>query len=593
MRLRLSNLGLPMLAKDLREMAQRRRTYGVRVAFALLTFSLCAVLFIEIYGAPRGPKGLLGQGATLLYFLYVIEWFGLCLFVPAVVSGALAAEKERNTLQLLFLTRLGPWTILLEKLLSRFVTAFSFLLVSLPVLCLAYLLGGVTRNDVTFAVLGLAATVFQVGCIALFASAFCATSSSAFVLSYLSVAFVFLFPHLTYAAVQLVRRSPPAGPGWYDWLNSTQGITDWIFFRGSLRPFHTNAEELLVIVGSGLLFLLLARLVIVRRAAPQPKHRIRRVFQGLDRVVGRVNDRFAFGFVLGGAGSDLPKDDPVAWREGRRGNLGQINYLVRVLLVLELPIVVFSVVYVATTRDFDFSGLSFLSLVLWPVALLVVVVRSAGLIAAEKARQTLDVLLATPLPLSSLVGAKMRGLWRVMAVVSVPILLHAILVGFLHASYGGSRWSYYRLQGFDVSQSAWYYVTVATLNLVVLLALAAQLAFLFGLPAKTQGRAVTAVLGVFVAWCFIPLIVLTLINADSWVLYLSPISGLLANEVPEFNDEWWRRQTETGHSGFYMLIHCGIYASIAATLAWVNHLLARRVLLRPSRPGSPQILNAP
>ncbi len=74
------------------------------------------------------------------------------LFVPAIVSGALTAEKERNTLQLLFLTRLGPWTILLEKLLSRLVPVATFLLVSLPLVFIAYLWGGLTQHDLQFAV---------------------------------------------------------------------------------------------------------------------------------------------------------------------------------------------------------------------------------------------------------------------------------------------------------------------------------------------------------------------------------------------------------------------------------------------------------
>jgi hypothetical protein len=85
---------------------------------------------------------LLGQGAKLLDALYAIEFAGICLFVPALASGALAAKKELNTLQPLFLTRLGPSTMLLEKLLSRFVPVATFLPVSLPLLFVAYLMGG-------------------------------------------------------------------------------------------------------------------------------------------------------------------------------------------------------------------------------------------------------------------------------------------------------------------------------------------------------------------------------------------------------------------------------------------------------------------
>jgi hypothetical protein len=42
MKVQLPDFGFPMLAKDLAEMAQRRRTYVVRVAFTLLVFSMSA-----------------------------------------------------------------------------------------------------------------------------------------------------------------------------------------------------------------------------------------------------------------------------------------------------------------------------------------------------------------------------------------------------------------------------------------------------------------------------------------------------------------------------------------------------------------------
>ena len=142
------------------------------------------------------PKGVFGHGAEFFDVLFAIEWAGLVLFVPAVVSGALTAEKERNTLQLLFLTKLGPWTILLEKLLSRLVPVATFLLVSLPLLFIAYLWGGLTQSDVGLAIAELALVVFELASIALFCSAFCATSASAFILSYVITALVFLCPFL-------------------------------------------------------------------------------------------------------------------------------------------------------------------------------------------------------------------------------------------------------------------------------------------------------------------------------------------------------------------------------------------------------------
>ncbi len=90
-------------------------------------------LFLPSYQAlSKLPKGVFGHGAEFFDVLFAIEWAGLVLFVPAVVSRGADGREGRNTLQLLFLTKLGPWTILLEKLLSRLVPVATFLLVAAP-----------------------------------------------------------------------------------------------------------------------------------------------------------------------------------------------------------------------------------------------------------------------------------------------------------------------------------------------------------------------------------------------------------------------------------------------------------------------------
>jgi ABC-type transport system involved in multi-copper enzyme maturation permease subunit len=587
MRARFAKFGLPMLAKELAEMAQRRRTYWIRVAFAVLLFSMSAVVCLPEFLAGRvTPGGLLGLGRQVLDVLYVVEWVGLCLFVPAIVSGSLAAEKERNTLQLLFVTRLRPWTILIEKLLSRLVPVTTFLLISMPILFVGYLMGGLTPEDLAFVYVGLAAAAFQVACISLFCSAFCGTSAAAFALSYVMMGVVFVFPYLVLAilvAIQTVWHKLHGGPLLFAWIDdrqiqrviaeavtSTIGLSgDWLFpglAPGLGRPFHRRIAPVGVIASTGLLFMLLARMVIVSRVSPQPKYRIRRLFAWLDRVFVRINDRFGKGIVFGRTGGDLPYENPIAWRENRRGNLGRFNYIVRILLVIELPILFPTVFYVITTRDLQFSDLMWPGFLLWSIAFLIVFVRAAGLIAGEKARQTLDVLLTTPLPVADLAGEKLRGMRRTMLVVSVPILFHAMLVEFLQRSVGEA-----------------YFLKTAV-NLVILLNLATQLAFLFGLRARTQGRAVTAVLGVFVIWCVIPVVLRIFLRVEPWILYLSPISSLLTSQSPALG----RAQIRYTYFGplpqgddFYAVIHAVIYAVIVGTLVLINRGLARQALIRP------------
>jgi ABC-type transport system involved in multi-copper enzyme maturation permease subunit len=608
MKRRWANVGLPLLSKELAEMAQLRRTYVARVGYAVLMFSTSALLFLPSYQAlSKLPKGVFGHGAEFFDVLFAIEWAGLVLFVPAVVSGALTAEKERNTLQLLFLTKLGPWTILLEKLLSRLVPVATFLLVSLPLLFIAYLWGGLTQSDVGRAIAELALVVFELASIALFCSAFCATSASAFILSYVITALVFLMPFLALLAISLfswwsritvyLLANPAQGRETVQaFLTSTLGINlAWLFDQrfapGVVRPFHTVVLPFVIIPIVGVVFLLLARRAVVSRATPRPKHRSRRLFAWLDRLFTRLNDRYAKGILLTPPDSGVPEGNPIAWRERRRGNLGRVNYLIRVLVLLESPILFFSVISaVGFNFQADFGNLGIAGLLLWPIALLIVIVRSAGLIAAEKARQTLDVLLTTPLSLSELLGAKLRGLRRTEAILAIPIVFQTLLIAYLRLAVARPHFVMEHRQILANAGEAMFYVFVIGLNLVILFGLAAQLAFLFGLYARTQGRAVTAVLEVFVAACSVPVIIRYFFY-DDWgrnFLYLSPIAGLLVCEFPPLGVECSVYSVDPQGRPvpvwiFHPLLHCAFYAVIVGVLMAVNRHLAAGVLLRPKR----------
>jgi ABC-type transport system involved in multi-copper enzyme maturation permease subunit len=604
MRLRLPHFGLPLLAKDLAELAQRRQTYGQRVSFAILLFTMSALFFVPTYVAGGfSPLSVLGGGSRLLYSIYEMEFCGLCVFVPAIVGGALAAEKERNTLQLVFLTRLGPGTILLEKLLSRLVPVATLLLISVPVLLVAYLVGGVSRSDINFAVLGLFATAFQVACISLFCSAFCATAASAFVMSFLILAAIYVAPYFgvfIYVAMGLrtdhwnvtalgAAIDAPEIERAFKVIASSNGLSShWVLNQWdgagiSVAPFHRDYVPLAVMTSIGFFFLLLARVVIVRRMAPQPQYLVHRLFRRIDSGFRWINNRLGAGIEFGGRDGGLPVDHPVAWRESRRGNLGRINYLIRVIMIVEVPIVIPTTLYAITTRASSFEALLLPALFFWSIAFLVVSVRSAGLIAAEKARQTLDVLVVTPLSLSVLLGEKWRGLWRVMAVVSVPILIYAVIDGYFQTGFGGPRRAYYELQGFDPT-SALPYLLVVAANLAIVLSLAAQLAFLFGLLTRTQVRATVGVLGLLFTWCMLPLVIRVFTRTGPWILYLSPFAGVAVNQVPELGlpgNGPWQRDAVYGGRAFYLLVHCAIYTVIVLLLAGLNYRVAGRVLVRP------------
>ena len=133
--------GLPVVARELIQMSSRRRTYLLRVAYAVALFALATCFYwdeVRLSGN-NSTWDLLGTGDRLLENLASMQILGIWLFLPAMVAPALTVEKERQTLPLLFLTRLGPTMLLVEKLVSRLIPMFSLILLSLPLLMIAWL----------------------------------------------------------------------------------------------------------------------------------------------------------------------------------------------------------------------------------------------------------------------------------------------------------------------------------------------------------------------------------------------------------------------------------------------------------------------
>ena len=141
------HLGLPLLAKELTEQAVRRRTYVVRTVYACLLFGAVFLMFYDRVGRNIGsPTAVLGHGREMFAAIIGLQFTGIYLFMPAITCGVLTLEKEHNSLGLLFLTRLGPWTIVLEKYLGRLVPMLTFLLLSMPLLAFTYTFGGLPNS---------------------------------------------------------------------------------------------------------------------------------------------------------------------------------------------------------------------------------------------------------------------------------------------------------------------------------------------------------------------------------------------------------------------------------------------------------------
>lgn len=419
---------MPLLAKELAEQSGRKRTYQLRMLFALVLYApaLCTVLFSgRTYGSNPNFRGAIAQtqalgrdlAETLLFTLLVCVY----MFLPAMMAGAIAAEKENGSLQLLFLTDLKPREMILQKYLGRLIPFLSLVLLALPMFACCYAYGGLTVDTVAVMGYGLLITMLQVAAIAIYCSARSSTVTGATVATYfLGAAFCFgpLLLGWMFAATL-----------WWLGISGFRMNDDFWF---SLLAFYVVGDNLhdmgdlfvasIPILASIVVFLALARRAMVRCVFTPPRS-VLSVFRRMDDVFAAWNRRIGNITLLADKNS-LPADRPVAWREENKRGLGRRHHRVRLLLMLMIPLVFFLVM---SLTDHHYESHIILTAVAWLVCGILLVASAASCIPVERTNQTLEVLLSTPMDSMAIAREKLasvRGLGRVL---SIPLLTLAIV----------------------------------------------------------------------------------------------------------------------------------------------------------------------
>lgn len=524
-------LSLPLFAKELLEQAARRRTYVLRVVYGLLLFVFVLGPESRFFQAGVNPMRVLGQGRSLFEALLALQLGGIALFLPALMSGRITQEKERDSLVLLMLTDLSPTQIILQKFLAGLMPMLTFLLLGLPLAGVAYSFGGVTSRDITIGALVLTLSVLQVGALSLWCSALFRNTVGAFLGTYfIGLVFYGGPPFIVEVLNEAGFRSQFARQHYADHFPMV--LTG--YFRVS-RVLDTDFW-MRIAVNSGVVFLFLGLAIyhLPRRAFAPPKRTLKRIFGWFDRVMSRVN-RVLGNVLLGRKSASLPANDPVAWRTRHTSILGKPNHLVRVLVALE--VVTVGLCLMMIQDGFSFSrenfGLSMLGAVFGTLAVLVLAVVSANVFVTERISQSLEVLLTTPLSAAEIVRQKSRSLTPLMVVLAIPLVT---IFGFEALAENDMSLIPRPYQQIHPSRTLQYVVTAA-LTLGIYLPLVKWLALWIGLMCRTRTKAIFSTLAAIIVWCVAPYLIFGgLLELDDHgpesVFYLSsPLTIPAANEV--------------------------------------------------------------
>lgn len=177
----------PVLTRELRGRIRGRRAMVMLVAYlaitalvTLLVYAAAASSFSRGINDPEAGRGI-GKGIFLT--VMVATLVQVCVISPALTAGAISGEKERQTYDLLLISLLSPWQIVVGKLVAALAFALLLIIAALPLAGLSFLFGGVSGAELIIGIIGVLVTAVCYATIGLLASGLMRSTLSATVLA--------------------------------------------------------------------------------------------------------------------------------------------------------------------------------------------------------------------------------------------------------------------------------------------------------------------------------------------------------------------------------------------------------------------------
>ena len=161
--------------------------------FIVACIGLFTLVAISAYGYPIYSTYTIKQDFITFYSVLFGLEFALVIFVvPAITGGAISGERDHGTLDLLLATNLGPYRIIMGKLISVVSKLLIYVISSLPVLALIFTMGGAGLTDLMMYMLLILLTSVYIGSFGVLMSVIFRKTSTAMAVTYVWIMFIAL-----------------------------------------------------------------------------------------------------------------------------------------------------------------------------------------------------------------------------------------------------------------------------------------------------------------------------------------------------------------------------------------------------------------
>ncbi|QDT69865.1 ABC-2 family transporter protein [Planctomycetes bacterium MalM25] len=390
----------PVLQHELLANLRRPRAFLLLLAYVALLGGIVLLAWpqerVIDMARPEAAQRLVG-----LFFLG--QYLLASLMAPSFAAGAITGEKERLSLEQLLASPLRPGAVVIGKLLASLTHLGVLVIASLPIVMLCLPLGGVHPTEVAGAYVAMISTVALFGMISLWASGHFGRTVAALVVSYLLIL-------------------PLAMVGVLAWNALEQ--------QGELRLLlAVTVLPVGCLAGCVLLWDATRRRLLYPPDLGAGGQDAIDLETEAEEAVGLYIDRDAFPdrlFAPPKRTDFLPEGaNPIYDKEMRSeifsGGTLMLRVVIQVSMMLAIPLMAFCIYIAPHLAPWYISYVLLFNLLCGPVF-------SAGSVASERERQTLDLLLTTLItPWQILWGKLLSGL-RVSTVLTSFLMWPVLLV---------------------------------------------------------------------------------------------------------------------------------------------------------------------
>lgn len=444
----------PIFDKELRVSSRRRRNYFLRFVYVVLLTIFVATAWaavVKFEGTSLFQKSRMAvAGKTIITTIVTFQFIATQCIAIIMLSNSISDEIYHRTLGVLMTTPISSFQIVMGKLFSKLLQIILLLAISLPLLAVVRIFGGVPLEYVLSSLCITLTAVIFAGSLSLNFSIGNRRSYVVIIKTAVTICIFFIF-----IPILLTALLAPRWIGSIGFLSPVSSFPIWGPILLHLNPFTAMSVNTAMMVSpttvGGLFFywpvhcvlmltasaFLITRAVkVVRKVALRqavgaveliPKHRLRKSRTSL--LTNRISDNTGIIREI--------KGSPVLWKERRapliQGGEGR-NSIIGLVITIIVLLITYGICAVQGVLDEDFTHVSY-TLMFIIIGSIFTIVPSATCITSEKESSAWPILMVTSLSEWQIIIGKALGVFYRCLPVWLLLAGHIIifiLVGYIH-----------------------------------------------------------------------------------------------------------------------------------------------------------------